>query len=312
MKSLVLCSLAVFTALPVWADAVTPEGGNAGAGGGGIDWFEMALLFGYVVGVFILLPITLYTNLREGDIADREDRGEASGKTLEERDALARQLLGTLEAKLGTTQDEEGGTVKTITSGRQSRLVKRTLDYINHNLTPLQSGTEEQVQAMTEMYEDRSQRYFSGSKWIIGAAVAVAVLMVMTGGVNTFIFIHALGLVFYILSSRVPAYRLEKIAARGHGGNLLSSILNGLFLGDSVRYYLKDSSGHKTRDWESEGQAAMIRMFLMAVAALFLGLMAALLGIVNFVLNYSTSFLLPFPSEEQWFARQQMKGAVIS
>ena len=85
------------------------------------------------------------------------------------------------------------------------------------------------------------------------------------------------------------------------GKGLIGSVMSGLMIGNGYKYYIKHSDGSRTRDWESEGQMAVIGLLFMAVAALFLGLFTALLGMLNALLNYWNSYILPFKSDEGWY-----------
>ena len=126
--------------------------------------------------------------------------------------------------------------------------------------------------------------------------------MFTSAGFSTFIVIHFLGLLFYVLSSRTTMYGIEKrMKTFKFVPGIVGGIMGGLFLGGGTKYYMKSGNGPWKRDWETEGQMAMVGLFLMAIAALILGFLAAVLGVVNFVFNYSTSFLLPIKSDEKWY-----------
>ena len=85
-------------------------------------------------------------------------------------------------------------------------------------------------------------------------------------------------------------------------GSVIGSIMTSLFVGNGTKYYLKHSDGSRTRDWETEGTNSIIRLVFMLVVAMFLGILAPLMGVLNFFLNYSTSFLTPFKTEIDWYA----------
>ncbi len=98
-----------------------------------------------------------------------------------------------------------------LQSQRQTSNIYETgLDYINKYLLPTNTDIIERIKVFSDVYADRTRRAFTGSKWIIGCSAAVGVLFVWSGGITTFIFIHFLGLLFYILSSRTSFYTIEK------------------------------------------------------------------------------------------------------
>lgn len=277
--------------------------------GGGIDWFELIILIGYLGGVFFLLPLVIYTNLKEKlFVASPENQEKIQIITIlseEDRNDRAALVLESIEKQMTPFQSEEGDDLVTITSGKQARFTKQGLDYINKNLCPTNTDVIARVNEFSDVYADRARRAFTGSKWIIACSVGVGALFLWTGGITTFIFIHFLGLLFYILSSRTAFYTIEKRMDRfGAGSGLLGSIMTGLFLGDGVKYYIRDSSsGFRRRDWETEGQMAIIGLVIMFFVALLLGVFTAFLGVINSVLNYSTSFIIPFKSDDDWFEK---------
>lgn len=276
--------------------------------GGGIDWFELIILIGYLGGVFFLLPLVIYTNLKEKlFVASPENQEEIqiiTNLSEEDRNDRAALVLESIEKQMTPFQSEEGEDLVTITSGKQARFTKQGLDYINKNLCPTNTDVIARVNEFSDVYADRARRAFTGSKWIIACSVGVGALFLWTGGITTFIFIHFLGLLFYILSSRTAFYTIEKRMDRfGAGSGLLGSIMTGLFLGDGVKYYIRDSSGFRRRDWETEGQMAIIGLVIMFFVALLLGVFTAFLGVINSVLNYSTSFIIPFKSDDDWFEK---------
>ena len=191
----------------------------------------------------------------------------------------------------------------TITKGSQARFMKRGLDYINKHLLPTDLGIQERIDEFTKVYKERTKRVFTGSYWIIACSVGVGLLMLFTGGISTFIFIHFLGLLFYVLSSRTTMYGIEKrMNYFGGGTGLIAGIMTSLFLGNGVKHYVREGSGPWKRDWEAEGQMALFGLVILFVVAMFLGFLAALLGVFNFVINYSRSYLLPYKNEKTWYA----------
>jgi len=279
------------------------------ASGSGIDWFSLAIGAGYLLGVFVLLPIVIYTNIKSGlfvaGIESSEQTRPFEKLTEEQKDMRAYAILENIEERLTPFESEEGEELLTITNGKQAKFVKHGLDYINKRLLTENEEISDQVADFSYVYEDRTERAFTGSNWIIGCSAALGILFFITGGISTFLFIHFLGLVFYILSSRTTMYGIEKrMAYFGSTGGVIGSIMSGLFLGNGTKYYLKHSDGSKTRDWETEGQMALIGLVILFVVAMVLGFFAAFLGVINFIINYSASFLLPFKnSDDDWYTK---------
>lgn len=269
----------------------------------GIDWFQLMFEVGYIGGVFILLPLVIYTNKKEKLYIPTESSAQTlSSLTEEERNKRASQILEKIGEKLTPFQGENGEELITITKGSQARFMKRGLDYINKFLSPTDPDLQARIEEFRGVYEDRAKRAFTGSKWIIGCSVGVGLFMIYTAGFNTFIVIHFLGLAFYILSSRTTMYTIEKrMKYIGGGSGVISGIMSGLFLGDGTKYYVKHGNGPWKRDHQTEFEMGMIGLIIMIVIALFLGFLAVVLGVVNFFLNYSTSFLNPLKSDEKWY-----------
>ena len=277
-------------------------------GGGGIDWFELMIGTGYLLGVFVLLPIIIYTNLKERLFNTSSDKQEEiqpiEGLNEDEKNNRAALILESIEEKMTPFQSEDGEDMVTITSGKQAKFTKQGLDYINKKLVPTNPEVIERVNEFTAVYEDRTRRAFTGSKWVIASSAVVGILFLYMGGISTFIFVHFLGLLFYILSSRTTFYGIDKrMEYFGGGIGMIGAVMSGLFLGDGTKYYVKESGGSWKRDWETEGQMALIGLVLLFIAAMILGFFAAFLGVVNFVINYSTSFLLPLKSDEDWYEK---------
>ncbi|MBU0473536.1 MAG: hypothetical protein KKF62_05185 [Bacteroidetes bacterium] len=299
---LVVFILLLFSCLTIYAQVEPTETSS----GGGIDWFELIIITGYLLGVFILLPIVVYTNLKEKLFSPTNENSEEvqiiENLSEEERNNRAVSILEKIEEKLTPFTADNGENMITITSGKQARFVKEGLDYINKQLVPTNADVIARVEEFSTVYADRTQRAFTGSNWVIGCSLGVGILFFMTAGISTFIFIHFLGLVFYFLSSRTTMYTLEKrMKILGRSGGMISSILSGLFIGNGVKYYVKNSSGYVSRDWETEGQMAIIGLVILLIAAMILGFFAAFLGVINALLNYSTSYLLPIKPKGDWF-----------
>jgi len=293
--------LSLVSYLSIYAQAETVEPASKG-----IDWFELIIVTGYLLGVFILLPIVIFTNLKE-KLFTKTSENESEVQVVEglsedERNERAVLILEKIEDTLTPVQSEEGESLITITSGKQARFVKQGLDYINKQLLPSNPDVIARANEFAEVYNDRTKRAFTGSKWIIGCAAAVGILLFSTAGITTFLFIHFLGLLFYILSSRTTMYTLEKrMNLFGRSGGMVGSIMTGLFLGNGVKYYVTNSSGYRRRDWETEGQMAIIGLVILIVVAMILGFFAAFLGVINSLLNYSTSYIIPFKKDDKWF-----------
>ncbi len=287
----------------IYAEPATTETNS-----GGIDWFELIITFGYLVGVFLLLPIVVYTNMHESLDEDEEETSEElsySGSLTEaERNEQTDIILQNIEEKLTPFTIDDGKEMLTITKGTQAKFMKKALDYIHTELHPTDPDLIERYNEMSSVYNDRSQRVFTGSWWIILCSIGIGVLMLVTAGFTNFIIIHTLGVIFYVLSSRSTMYGIEKrMKIFGMMPGFLSGIISGLFLGNGTKYYVKSGNGPWKRDWETEGSMAMVGLLIMLVVAMFLGFMAAILGVVNFIINYSSSFLLPFQSNEKWYQK---------
>jgi hypothetical protein len=280
---------------------------SSSSSGGGIDWFQIIISAAYLIGVFILLPIVVYTNNKSKLYSPKEGESEdfQTLRDLDEskRNERAREILEAIEDKLTAFTDDDGQEMITITKGKQAKFMKNGLDYINKNLKPTDPEIIERVNEFAEIYKIRTKRIFTGSKWIIAASVGVGLLMLFTGGISTFIFIHALGIAFYILSSRTPMYALEKRRFKFSqlGTGMIGGIMTALALGDGTKYYVSTNGGPYQRDWETEGSMALMGLVFLIVIALFLGFAAAFLGVINFIFNYSQSFILPFNKTVDWY-----------
>lgn len=286
------------------AQEVASTAPDSGLSGG--DIFEFLLVAGYIVGVFVLLPWVIYTNMKEKlTVMDTGSTGGAvpdSGLSEDERNNRAAMILDEIEKKL-TPFEEEGKDLVTITKGSQARFIKKGIEYIQQNLQPTDPEIISRMNEFIAVYEDRTKRVFTGSKWIIGCAVGLGIFMVYMGGISTFIFIHTLGIVFYILSSRTPMYILEKrMNLFGGGGAIAGSIFGGLFIGAGAKHYNIYSDGRKERDYSSEFTGGAVYFLLIAVVAMFMGFMAAALGVVNFLMNYMNNALIP-GKPESWYEK---------
>ena len=181
--------------------------------------------------------------------------------------------------------------------------MKKGIEYIQQNLQPTDPDIIARMNEYITVYEDRTKRVFTGSKWIIISAVGLAALFVWTGGITSFLFIHTLGIVFYILSSRTPMYILEKrMNLFGGGGSIVGAIFGGLFIGAGAKHYNVYSDGRKERDYSSEFTGGAVYFFLIVIVAMFMGFMAAALGVVNFLMNYMNNALIP-GKPESWYEK---------
>lgn len=285
------------------------------ASGGGIDWVQVIFAGSYLVAVFLLLPIVVYTNLKEGVFVPGEGDDEqikpVGGLSEKERNERSGEILEEIGQKLTPYETEEGEELITITKASQARYMKHGLDYINKRLAPTDPVIIDRVHEFIEVYQDRAARVFTGSKWVLGCAVGVGVFVILVAGFTSFLIIHALGILFYYLSSRTTMYGLEKrMQYFGKGSGAVSRIMSALLIGDGTKYYVRRGGGPWERDWETEGQMAMFSMVILFFAALILGFFAALLGVLNFLMNYSRSYVLPFGSLDDWYQRNFQAGQI--
>lgn len=269
------------------------------------DIIEFIMVAGYIGGVFVLLPWVIYTNLKEGlGIIEEGNTALPNSEFSEdERNSRAAKVLEEIANRL-THFEEEGEDFVTITKGSQARFTRKGLAYIRNNLVPTDPEIISRANELIGVYQARSERVFTGSKWIIGFAVAVLVIFIYQTGISRFVIIHFLGIVFYVLSSRTPMYILEKrmdrIASIGFG--IIGSVLNGLFVSSAAKHYKVYSDGTRKRDYESEFNTSMIYYLIIAIVSLFLGFLTAALGVVNFLMNYMNNALIPM-KPESWYAK---------
>ncbi len=151
------------------------------------------------------------------------------------------------------------------------------------------------MEGLVELYENRTERFFTGSKWILFAAGAVAAFVGYTSGLSTFFFVQLAGIAFYWFASRTPLYQLEsRMDTFGSMGlGIVGGLLAGLFVGGGTQYYTEDSMGFRSRDYESEGQAALFQIILMAIAVLIVGALIIAFADLNAVMNYYSSYQKP-------------------
>lgn len=273
------------------------------------DWFSLIIAIGYLLGVFVLLPIVIYTNYHEKIFfanAENQDKLDILNIKDEEKNKIATEILEKIEVKMSKIKGDDGADYITITSGKQARYVKRGLDYINKRLAPNDDDIKARVVELADVYADRTKRVFTGSKWIIGCAIGLVVLMGIIDTsilLSSFMFLHVLGLIFYYLSSRTSLYALEKRLKYFGSSKLgfMGAILGGLFAGFAAKEYVSVNGGPWQRDYEGEMSTSFALILVIVVVAMFIAFMIALFGIINFVINYSTSFLLPNQNEEKWY-----------
>lgn len=289
------------------AEAASDSSGSSS----GPDIFELVIIGAYLLGVFLLLPLVIFTNLNEKIKTydpNKDDSLEIQQLSEEERNQKAIEILERIEERLSFFTADDGTEMVTITKGKQARFMKRGLDYINVYLQPTDEEVLARVDEFTSVYNDRTSRSFTGSKWIIGAAAGILVFM----GIieismlwSSFALIHLLGLVFYILSSRTPKYAIEK-RENAFGTKKLGiagGVFAALFAGFATREYVSVNGGPWRRDYEGEFSSGMVILFIIIVVAILVAFLVALFGIINFVMNYSTSFLLPFKTTKGWYEK---------
>lgn len=281
-----------------------PTPANSGLSGG--DIFEFLVITGYLLGVFVLLPWVIYTNTAEKLAGD--EMGVSSdilpdpGLSEIERNSRAARILDEIAQKL-TPFEEDGELLMTITKGSQARFMKKGIDYIREHLQPTDPDITDRMNELITVYQDRTQRLFTGSKWIIGCAVGMGIFFFWTGGMVVFALIHALGTAFYILSSRTPLYVLEKrMNLFGGGGAIVGAIFGAFFIGAAAKHYNIYSDGRKERDYSSEFTGGAVYFLFIAVAAMFLGFLVAALGVVNFLMNYMNNAVIPTKTQT-WYEK---------
>lgn len=260
----------------------------------GDDVFTYVIAIGYLLGILILLPWILYTNAKEKLTPVDPANYDVSGLRLneEERNKQAHEILIAIENKL-TSINQDGEDLVTITKGSQARFMKKSIEYIKQFLMPTDPEIIDRMNEFIAVYEDRTKRFFTGSKWVIIAAVGMAAFMVYVSGFSSFIVIHGLGTIFYILSSRTPLYILEKRMDRFSGGGMISALFSGLFIGAGAKHYNVYSDGRRERDYSSEFTGGAIFLLIIFVVAMFVAFLVAVFGVLNFVLNYSNNALIP-------------------
>ncbi|MDD2331717.1 MAG: hypothetical protein PHI68_03580 [Candidatus Cloacimonetes bacterium] len=274
-----------------------------------VDWFSLLILIGYIGGNIFILPVVIYTNLNEG-LKSRAKPGTSppafEGLSEEERNQRTDILLKKIGDKISNYKDEEGNDMITIKHGSQAKFLKRSLDYINTRLLPTDPELNKWVDEYSTLYKDRTRRLFGGSKLIIGCSIGLGVFLGYFG-LWSFMIWHGIGLLLYILASRIPYYAAERRAkffSGGFWGGMIGGIFAGLFAGASTKHFVKYGDGPWQRDGSAELTNSFAMILIMFVIAFIIGLFTAFLGVVNFLMNYSTSLIIPFSkANDAWYEK---------
>ncbi|MPQ45499.1 hypothetical protein GCQ56_00640 [Marinifilum sp. N1E240] len=284
----------------------------------GFDWMQFIFAGSYLLGVFVLFPLVVYTNYQEKMLGDvNPDKVKIlENLSEEERNNRAEHILVTIEEKLTAFTDDDGYEMITITKGSQARFMRHGLNYINKRLCPTDPIIQERVEEFTNVYFDRTKRQYTGSNWILGCAIGILVFMgFMDIGMllSSFTLIHIIGITFYYLSSRTAKYALEKRLETFKTKKLgfIGGVMAALFAGFSIKEYVSVNGGPWKRDHESEGTSALVLILVIVMVAFFVGFLVAFFGIINFVINYSVSFISPLNTPEKWYATKFEKQAEV-
>jgi hypothetical protein len=274
------------------------------------DWMQIILGGSYLVGLLVLFPLVVYTNLNESLFDRIEGKKEKikmrTDLTADQRNEMAAEILEKIESKLTSYTADDGTEMVTITKGKQARFMKKGIDFINTRLCPTNEELLERIDEFTEVYSERTKREFTGSKWILGCAIGLIVFMGIVDismVFSAFTLIQLIGITFYFMASRTPRYVLDKrmklIGSKGTG--VVATIMSAILAGMAVKHYVSVNGGAWQRDHESELSSSAITLIILFVVAMFVAFMIALFGIFSFILNYSTSFLNPFKTLEKWY-----------
>ncbi|WP_421917931.1 hypothetical protein [Marinifilum sp.] len=299
----------------------TPTDNEAESKGGGIVWMQLIFGGSYLLGVFILFPLVVYTNYHEKMLGDENPDKYKIPEDLSEneRNDRAEQVLQGIEDKLTPFTDDEGNEMVTITSGAQAKYVRNGLNYIHTRLCPTDPLLKARTKEFLGVYKDRTTREYTGSNWILGCAIGILVFMGfmdISMLLEPFTFIHLIGIAFYYLSSRTAKYALEKrmdnFKSRKLG--IIGGVMAALFAGFSIKEYVSVNGGPWQRDYESEGTSTLMLIVVIIMAAFFIGFLVAFFGVLNFVINYSTSFVNPLKKPEDWYQAKfnEQRVAVVS
>lgn len=83
----------------------------------GIDWVQVIFAGSYLIGVFVLLPIVIFTNMNEKIATPGNGDKFLASLSEEERNKRASEILEKIGEKLTPFQSEEGEDLITITKG---------------------------------------------------------------------------------------------------------------------------------------------------------------------------------------------------
>lgn len=273
---------------------------------------QLIVTIGYT-GSFLLLPFVIYTNLKESLYKTGKDNQKNLILNFNdyERNQKSTEILNEIEKNLTRFTDDDGIDYLTIKKGSQARFMKFGLDYINKRLLPNDLEIVNRINEFSSMYKDCTKRVFTGSGWVIVCSIFVGILFAMPIGrtsgswiFDTFFFTHLSGLIFYIVASRTPDYSFqERIRNYGKYPGLISNLMTTLLLGNGTKHYKRVGDDPWERDWESEAGDTLMYFLLLFIISLLLGFLTAFLGVVNFILNYSTSSILPIESDEKWYKK---------
>ena len=291
------------------SDIAEDSSGMIPTRGGRIDWFQLIFEIGYIVGVFVVFPLIVITNICERlSVPNPEKQGILQSTSVldeDERNFRASIVLRKIEEMLTLSKDKDDNEWLTITKGSQARFLKHGLDYINKVLVPTDIELVKRTIEFNEVYKDRVKRIFTGSGWIITCSVLTGGIFYLSGGISSFLILHLVALISYIMASRPTSYAFLKRMERtgGHRG-LISAVMSSLFMGSGEKHYVSVNGGAWERDHESEFASGIFGLLITFVVAMLLGFFTGFIAIINFLLNYSTSIMLPFSSGESWFKKK--------
>ncbi|MCC8154582.1 MAG: hypothetical protein LIP01_10410 [Tannerellaceae bacterium] len=144
------------------------------------------------------------------------------------------------------------------------------------------------INELTDVINSNEERYFNGSKFLIGVAVVITLLMAYSSGETVrSIVSFGLGIAVYILASYTPAFLIEKRAKYGMG-----SVSNGIFAAvfsmiagaRTVRITTKWKDGRE--EVEDDYTQHWIAWFLGLFVIFVLGAFIIFWAILNYIRNY--------------------------
>jgi len=198
---------------------------------------------------------------------------------------------------LSDTELEDGSAAKTVTTGRQAKMLRETLLEIAATLKPINQAVIARFNSMRELYLVRSSRVFTGSYILIGCAILILIVYFWSsqGHITRFLVFHILGMTFYILASRTPRYLLEQRAKRSSGMSMWSIIFAGVLHADAnTEYYRVYSDGRREIDHSQHATNFVLRIIFTIVLAMVFGMLIGFIGVFTFIRNYGSSVLIPF------------------